>query len=31
MLTVSDMETDDFVQINKNVNLNRNASTNTEI
>ena len=31
MLTVSDMETDDFVQINKNVNLNRNATTNTEI
>ena len=31
MLTVSDMETDDFVQINKNVSLNRNATTNTEI
>ena len=31
MLTVSDMETDDFVQINKNINLNRNATTNTEI
>ena len=31
MLTVSDMETDDFVQINKSVNLNRSATTNTEI
>ena len=31
MLTISDVETDDFVQINKNVNLNRAATTNTEI